>query len=262
LVSHFLRGLFEDGTVNVCDGVLDHVCWDSIFPRLVNEVRTLLLYQGISVSTVNRSKGGSALCLYGSNVDIFASRIGFVSSWKNARLNLPRRPETYSTLPISKGEASEMRHTFKDIVGVSSCQNAMNRGYISVRDARLIAGAGRGTLSDTMMERLGWVHERVASVVEVQAPSVCVEVPEGHQFLQNGFSGWNSQGLEYDCIIMPLMDSFRGQLQRNLLYTAVTRAKHRVFLVGTKTALVAAVRNDKEDQRNTLFRLRLGNLIK
>ena len=71
-----------------------------------------------------------------------------------------------------------------------------------------------------------------------------------------------SQGLEYDCIIMPLMDSFRGQLQRNLLYTAVTRAKHRVFLVGTKTALVAAVRNDKEDQRNTLFRLRLGNLIK
>lgn len=66
-----------------------------------------------------------------------------------------------------------------------------------------------------------------------------------------------SQGLEYDVIVMPLVDSFKHQLQRNLLYTAVTRAKKRVFLVGSATALGAAVINDKEDQRNTLFRDRL-----
>ena len=66
-----------------------------------------------------------------------------------------------------------------------------------------------------------------------------------------------AQGLEYDVIVMPVVDSFRHQLQRNLLYTAVTRAKKRVFLVGTATALGAAVVNDKEDQRNTLFKDRL-----
>ena len=66
-----------------------------------------------------------------------------------------------------------------------------------------------------------------------------------------------AQGLEYDYIVMPLMDGFRQQLQRNLLYTAVTRAKKKVILVGTLTALAAAVANDKEDLRNTLFGERL-----
>lgn len=67
-----------------------------------------------------------------------------------------------------------------------------------------------------------------------------------------------AQGMEYDYIIMPLVDSFRHQLQRNMLYTAVTRAKKRVFLVGTWSALASAVANDREDLRNTLFKDRLG----
>jgi len=70
-----------------------------------------------------------------------------------------------------------------------------------------------------------------------------------------------AQGLEYECIVMPLVDSFRHQLQRNLLYTAVTRAKQRVFLVGARSALASAIRNDKEDQRNTLFRPRLEAVV-
>ena len=75
--------------------------------------------------------------------------------------------------------------------------------------------------------------------------------------LAYGCTAHKAQGLEYDVIVMPLMDSFRHQLQRNLLYTAVTRAKKRVVLVGTHTALEKAVLNDREDQRNTLFKDRL-----
>jgi len=66
-----------------------------------------------------------------------------------------------------------------------------------------------------------------------------------------------AQGLEYDVIVMPLVDNFRHQLQRNLLYTAVTRGKTKVILVGTRSALALAVANDKEDQRNTLLKDRL-----
>jgi exodeoxyribonuclease V alpha subunit len=62
-----------------------------------------------------------------------------------------------------------------------------------------------------------------------------------------------AQGLEYDHIVMPVVDSFKHQLQRNLLYTAVTRARKRVILIGTQTALTKAVQNDREDLRNTLF---------
>ena len=66
-----------------------------------------------------------------------------------------------------------------------------------------------------------------------------------------------AQGLEYDFIIMPIVDGFKHQLQRNLLYTAVTRAKKKVILVGTRTALQKAILNDKEDMRRTLLKDRL-----
>ena len=66
-----------------------------------------------------------------------------------------------------------------------------------------------------------------------------------------------SQGLEYDYIVMPLVTGFYQQLQRNLLYTAITRAKKKVILVGQHEALVSAVHNSKEDERATLFLDRL-----
>lgn len=71
-----------------------------------------------------------------------------------------------------------------------------------------------------------------------------------------------SQGQEWDIIIMPVVDSFAHQLQRNLLYTAVTRARKRVVLIGTRSALIRAVANERESARNTLLRDRLLALSK
>ena len=66
-----------------------------------------------------------------------------------------------------------------------------------------------------------------------------------------------AQGLEYDRIVMPLVRGFYHQLQRNLLYTAITRAKKQVVLVGHYEALATAVHNAKQDERATLFLDRL-----
>lgn len=66
-----------------------------------------------------------------------------------------------------------------------------------------------------------------------------------------------SQGQEYDVILMPLVSSFNHQLQRNLFYTAVTRARKKVILVGHHSAMERAVANDREGDRNTLFLYRL-----
>lgn len=66
-----------------------------------------------------------------------------------------------------------------------------------------------------------------------------------------------SQGQEYDVIVLPVCLSFSHQLQRNLLYTAVTRAKKKVILIGTRSALVRAVANERESARNTLLKERL-----
>ena len=67
-----------------------------------------------------------------------------------------------------------------------------------------------------------------------------------------------SQGQEYDVIVVPMLSSFGRQLQRNLLYTAITRAKKRVVIVGNADAVRRAVRNNRANKRNTLLSYRLG----
>lgn len=66
-----------------------------------------------------------------------------------------------------------------------------------------------------------------------------------------------SQGSEYHTVIIALVNSHFIMLQRNLLYTAVTRAKRKVILVGTKRALALAVQNVRESRRFTLLTQRL-----
>ena len=69
-----------------------------------------------------------------------------------------------------------------------------------------------------------------------------------------------SQGSEYPAVVMPLIEAHRGMLQRNLLYTAVTRATRLVFLVGTRRALALALKNDKPRRRLTRLAQRLASL--
>ncbi len=58
-----------------------------------------------------------------------------------------------------------------------------------------------------------------------------------------------SQGSEYPAIVMPVATQHYLMLQRHLLYTAVTRAKKLVVLVGTKKAIAIAIHNNKQEQR-------------
>jgi exodeoxyribonuclease V alpha subunit len=67
-----------------------------------------------------------------------------------------------------------------------------------------------------------------------------------------------SQGSEYPCVVVPLTTGAWLMLQRNLLYTAVTRAKRIVVLVGSKRALAKAVRTQGAGRRYTALAERLG----
>jgi len=66
-----------------------------------------------------------------------------------------------------------------------------------------------------------------------------------------------SQGSEYPVIVMPILTQHYMLLQRNLLYTGVTRGKKLVILVGTKKAIAIAIKNNKPQQRYTLLKDRL-----
>jgi exodeoxyribonuclease V alpha subunit len=68
-----------------------------------------------------------------------------------------------------------------------------------------------------------------------------------------------SQGSEYPCVVLPITTSAWMMLQRNLLYTAVTRAKKLVVLVGSKKAIGQAVRTVGAGRRHTTLDYRLSH---
>ena len=69
-----------------------------------------------------------------------------------------------------------------------------------------------------------------------------------------------SQGSEFPCVVIPIHTQHYMMLQRNLLYTAVTRGKKLVVLVGTKKALGMAVRRQDTARRYTALRKRLQGI--
>jgi len=66
-----------------------------------------------------------------------------------------------------------------------------------------------------------------------------------------------SQGSEYPAVILPMVTQHYLMLQRNLLYTAITRARRLVVIVGSYKALAIAVKNERIRHRYTGLRERL-----
>ena len=69
-----------------------------------------------------------------------------------------------------------------------------------------------------------------------------------------------SQGSEFPVVVIPLVTAHYLLLQRNLIYTAVTRARELVVIVGNKKALAMAVKNDRIRLRNTTLANRLKKI--
>lgn len=70
-----------------------------------------------------------------------------------------------------------------------------------------------------------------------------------------------SQGSEYKVVIIPLSTSHYIMLQRNLLYTAITRAKQKVIIIGSQKALMTAVQSNRTQKRYTLLAERLAHKL-
>jgi exodeoxyribonuclease V alpha subunit len=70
-----------------------------------------------------------------------------------------------------------------------------------------------------------------------------------------------AQGSEYPAVVFPLLTQHYVMLQRNLLYTAMTRARKLVVIVGSRKALAIAVRNNQIQKRYTLLGERLKGLL-
>jgi exodeoxyribonuclease V alpha subunit len=115
----------------------------------------------------------------------------------------------------------------------------------------------------TVRRRIFRVGDKVTQIRNNydKAPTGCSTPPKGLSQLTHAYamSIHRSQGSEYPCVVVPITTSAWMMLQRNLLYTAVTRAKKLVVLVGSQKALGQAVRTVGAGRRHTTLDYRLSH---
>jgi exodeoxyribonuclease V alpha subunit len=107
--------------------------------------------------------------------------------------------------------------------------------------------------------------------IDSEEQTVSVEYPEGpieYEFAETdelshafALTTHKAQGSEYPACVIIVHTTHFMMLQRNLVYTALTRAKKFAVFVGTKKALGIAVRNKHVKPRHTRLSLRLQNLV-
>ena len=87
---------------------------------------------------------------------------------------------------------------------------------------------------------------------------VVYPIPSGAELeLAYAVTVHKSQGSEYDCVIMPVSDVPPMLLYRNLLYTAITRAKKMMIVVGSKYKIDKMIENNKQNKRYSMLKTML-----
>ncbi len=95
--------------------------------------------------------------------------------------------------------------------------------------------------------------------VEIDGRRVAYEKMEANELqLAYAITVHKSQGSEFPCVILPIHTTHYPLLQRNLVYTGITRGKKLVIVVGSRKALSIAIANNKVLQRNTALEERLA----
>ena len=222
--NSFLRGLFEDGGVGVTDEGAKHVEWSTIYEAMSAVVQVMLLRSGIPSS---RAKYGNdwRITIYGDAIDTFAEKIGFIASFKNERL----KKRCYANdrgknIPVDTDVVRSARKQVVDAIGISGYQNALFLKYVSVKVAKSISGI--------IGYDQNYYCDRIKSIIPTACPSMCVEVSDGHRFLQNGFPHGNSQGSQWPVVVIGIDRHAHRVCSREWWYTALSRASELVITVG------------------------------
>jgi exodeoxyribonuclease V alpha subunit len=168
----------------------------------------------------------------------------------------------------------------KGLVGVSNLNREL-QGLLNPRGETLQRGGGVFRVGDKVMQIKNNYDREVfngdiGKIVSIDRPNQEMTVRfEDHTVvyplgdldelvLAYAISVHKSQGSEYPAVVLPILTQHFMMLQRNLLYTAITRAKRLVILIGTRKALAIAIKNDRIQRRYSLLmgRLRQGGDVR
>lgn len=142
-------------------------------------------------------------------------------------------------------------------------QIALNRGGYSFRQGDRVMQLRNNYDKDVFNGDLGYVEsvdmEERTLLVNFEDRLVEYEALELDELtLAYATTIHKSQGSEYPIVVMPVLMTHYVMLQRNLIYTGITRAKKICVLIGTKKALSFAIRNMSVLKRNTKLKERLN----
>lgn len=240
----FLRGLFEDGTVNIQGERLDHIALATCYERIARDVQTMLLRFGI-ISSRKMYGGQWRVSAFGVNAKRFGEKIGFVSTYKNNLLRAGKvGPEDNYVVPVRRENFKGGEGRWGDLQFCA--QNAAYRGYVGRDTARRLG----------LLKEVEFHHERVAAIESYEGPAMCLSVPEHGRFLQNGFDGCNSKGLEWPNVYVVGMNEMilphhKGDVEeeRRLAYVAATRARDVLTMSYVRRIATRAGIKDVEPSR-------------
>jgi exodeoxyribonuclease V alpha subunit len=141
-------------------------------------------------------------------------------------------------------------------------QSGITRGTWNFRIGDKVMQIVNNYDKDVFNGDIGWISEINPEEREVAIDFDGRLVPYDYSDLDEiilayAISVHKSQGSEYPVVILPVVTQHYMLLQRNLVYTGITRAKKLVVMIGTKKALAIAIRNNKPQRRYTLLSERL-----
>jgi exodeoxyribonuclease V alpha subunit len=285
----FLRGLFDtDGSAS---GNGTRVVLATTSHRLAEQVRMMLLNFGIVTALLHIPASDSwRVELYGANLRLFEENVGFGLRSKARQLRrMTRRGEAWNgktNVDIIPGAAALWRALLGEIrarLGATKGRTGqgifgrdfLTSGILLSRLARPTCQTNYRHLDDllpALARRWPWVEsisafqtlahlrrhryffDPIRRIEPTTAEMFDLHVPGTHAFLTNGFISHNSQGSEYPVVVIPLLKGHFMMLQRNLVYTAITRGRKKVFVVGEPAAWGMAVRNAESKFRHTHLR--------
>lgn len=206
---------------------------------------------------------------------------------KTVELIKEKLPKYYHVEPSSIQVLTPMQ---RGVVGAGNLNLALQEALNPAEEEIFIRGGERRTVYKPVLHRSGYAFRPKDKVMQIRNNydkevfngdiGVILSVDQENRTLKIDFDGreieydateldeivhayattiHKAQGSEYPIVVMPILMNHYVMLQRNLIYTGITRAKKILVLIGAKKALSYAVRNVTVNKRNTLLKERLAD---